>query len=313
MSLQLFSSSIDFGSLYKDGKKGTGNAVWLEPKEGCVNTFRGPSNLIQTFPIRPSGAGSTVDEKTKFEIHLAVDAVAHSGFIEAAKKFDDWTIDHVFANKSVYMPSRATYIADKSGLLPLFGAGKFLKTGGNKRDGGKYDDVLRLKIQGKWNKYVSEVVMRQGIAKSGGTVSWPDYCKWLPRTEVLDKDETRFYIWVKTDAEGKDVYVDKVFEKDGSWRLVGPQDCRPGHEFTPVFSPSCIYFMDGFGLSITARALFIKPRDTAAGDRVEQSLLPPGFVIQTEEFHAVTSDTGKRGREEDSADAGSKRPGFPHT
>jgi hypothetical protein len=77
--------------------------------------------------------------------------------------------------------------------------------------------------------------------------------------------ETRFYLWVRTNDTGKDVYTDKVTGPDGVTRLVGPQDAMPGCTVTPLFSLSHMYFTDGFGVTATARALYIKPRVEEAG------------------------------------------------
>lgn len=139
--------------------------------------------------------------------------------------------------------------------------------------GNKYSDQIKLRVLGNWAPYVSEIFMRPPTGKA----KWAsvDKLAWLPRDPAVDPlgpTDTRFFLWVRKDeATGKDVYTDKVnvggAQYSGVYRMVGPEDCKPGCKITPVFSFANLYVNDSFGVSVNARALYIKPKAEAMEER----------------------------------------------
>lgn len=160
-------------------------------------------------------------------------------------------------------------------------AGKLLKEGKAAPDGSVYPSTIKLQVVGKWAEYVDSCVEKTVVMR-GTPRSIVDRCRWKPRTTALEANETRFYLWQSRTAEGEDVYTEKMdMPGGGDPRLVGPQDCLPGCEVTPVFTLSCIYVSEGFGVSAVAKALYIRPRALVAGGSgsgAETPSLVPSFA-----------------------------------
>lgn len=301
MQLNKFEEVADFGKILVVGKKSPGpnSAVWFDTRPGAVNVFEGPKGMKQSFTVRPSSLKTSIDSKTTFEINLQVSEEEHMGFSEAAKRLDDFIIKSVFERKAELLPSKAAAIKSEDALVPIYVSGRMIKTGATSADGTKYPDLMKLKITGKWNAYVDELVTKQAVMR-GSTKTVPDYCTWKPRVDPLEAGETKFYLWSRMNEDGNDVYVDKVTEKDGTVRLVSPADCLPGSEITPIFAPSCLYFNEGFGVSLVAKAIFIKHRavilDTSKAIDV---FLPSSVTVECGAAAAAAAAGSKRGRSED--------------
>lgn len=303
MQLNKFDEVEDFGKMLVVGKKqpGPNSAVWFDARAGYVNAFEGPKGMKQSFTVRPSSLKTSIDSKTTFEINLQVSDEDHSHFVDAAKRLDDFILASVFERKAELLPSKASAIKSVDALVPIYVSGKVIKNGASSADGTKYPDLMKLKITGKWNAYVDELVTKQANMR-GSTKTVPDYCTWKPRVEALEAGETKFYLWSRINDEGNDVYVDKVTDADGTVRLVSPQDCLPGSEITPIFAPSCLYFNEGFGVSLVAKAIFIKHRaviaDTSKGSDI---FLPSSVTVESGSSGSSAGVGSKRSRTEDAA------------
>lgn len=284
MSIQPFSSVSDFSSELSIGRRATGTSMtaFLDPKPGKTNVFQGPMDMKQLFYVRPVGVGSDDMDKfkakknVKFEINLEVKP-EELDFAASCGRFDDFLLAGVFARKGELMPSKASLINTVDALKPLYVSGKFLHEGGmSATTGNKYADTIKLRLVGDWQPWVEKVVMR--APKGKATWASVDYCEWKPRdpkTSPLAPADTRFFLWVRKDeASGKDVYTDKVAMGNGLVRMVGPEDCKPGCLVTPIFSMANVYVSDGFGVTVNARALYIKPR-------VEPETTATAFTAET--------------------------------
>lgn len=255
MSLRVFSEVSDFSAVLRLADKlGVGNTLFFEALPGHANIFRGPS-MRQSYPVKPQGVASSVKPGDKFEINLQTED--GSSFVESCGQFDVFVKGCVFARKAELLPAKASVIRTADSLDLLYSSGHLIKVGARDKNGGKYPDNLRLRIVGDWSESVigvnTRVVNMKGVEK---TVV--DTCEWKGRDKAMKPEETKFYLWLRTNDVGKDVYTDRIVES-GVSRLVGPQDCAPGAMVTPVFAVSHMYFNEGMGVTATARALYIKP------------------------------------------------------
>lgn len=278
MSMSTFSEVADFGALLSLGNKGN-SAVWVNAQPGKANLFVGQTGMKQAFYVRPMKDLSS--PTSKFEINLRV--LDEPAFDEAGKKLDAFILKSVFARKEELLGKKAQYILNEDALYPLYAAGRFIKEGKASPDGTPYASTIKLQVVGKWASYVESSVEKT-VTMRGTPRSIIDRCRWKPRTEALEANETRFYLWQRKNERGQDVYTEKIAMGEGEpARLVGPQDCLPGCEVTPIFAFSCIYMSEGFGTSAVAKALYITPRasvmsgGSGAGDATPDML--PSFAV----------------------------------
>lgn len=286
---------------------GMNAAVFFNPRPGKSNLFIGMTDMKQSFYVRPNGASMDgIKKNPKFEINLQVDTSSPQGkaFVQAATLLDDYVLAQVFARKTELLPAKAAYIPSVDALKPLYVSGKFIKEGGTTSDGeSKYAPTIKLKVVGEWHKYVTGVTTRT-VTIRGQSRGIPDQCTWSARTEPVQAHETKFYLWKRTNDKGEDVYTDKIALPANftagtgaatatEYRMVGPQDAKPGCLITPVFGLNCVYFSDGFGVSAVARAIYIKPRldgrggedgyGGAAGAAPAPAALLPGISLEADE------------------------------
>lgn len=273
--MRTFAEVADFSTELALGKKGN-SAVWFDALPGKGNLWVGPRDMKQAFYVRPI---SGLSKGCKFEINLRVDE-ANTEFKAACQALDDFVLKSVFGRKDEILGSKATYIKSPDALFPLYATGKLLKDGKPAADGTMYPSTIKLQVLGKWADYV-ESCETKTVTMRGAPRSIVDRCIWKPRTEALEPGETRFYLWTRTNDKGEDVYAEKITMADGSVRLVGPEDCTPGSEVTPVFSLACLYMNEGIGVSAAAKALYIKPRaptKTGAGSGFSAETSPISFI-----------------------------------
>lgn len=288
MSIVPFSSVVDFSSVLTIGalSKGAVGTLYVDALDGHSNLFSGPTQARQSYPIKPQGLNSTVKPTDKFEINLQVSAADCAAFVDAAARFDQFVLKSVFGRKTEVLPKKADVISSVDALNVLYHNGRLIKAGTEDKNGGRYPDHLRLKIVGDWATFVRSVNTKT-IKVNGSDKTVIDSVEWKPRYTPVTPNETRFYLFVRTNEEGKPVYTDKVASADGA-RLVGPQDCRPGDDITPLFSISHVYVSEGIGCVATARALYIHPFKPSAGDdvafAVSSSAIPllDGAVLETD-------------------------------
>lgn len=281
MSLLPFSSVQDFSTVLSIGPlaKGMNGTLFFEAQPGHANLFQGPADMKQSYSIKPQGMNSTVKSGDKFEINLQVSAEDCADFVSAAARFDEFVLSSIYARKGEVLPKKADVINSVDGLRVLYHNGRLIKAGSDDKNGGKYPDNLRLKIVGEWGTYVASANTKV-VSVKGMDKTVVDSVEWQGRTKPCAANETRFYLWVRKNEAGQDVYTDKVTSDKGVTRLVGPQDCRPGYAVTPVFSLSHVYVSEGIGANATARALYIKPVERA----VDEGDSKTGFSATTSEI-----------------------------
>lgn len=221
----------------------------------------------------------------------------------AVSRFDRFLLASVFARKGEVLPKKASVINSVDALAILYHSGRLIKSGAQDKNGGFYPDNFRLKITGEWGSHVSQAHTKV-VQVKGQEKTVVDYCDWKERTKALAPNETRFYMWVRTEG-GKDVYADRLPSETGvGTRLVGPQDCVPGCSVTPVFSLSHVYVGEGVGVTATARVLYIRPgaaREEEGGDSSSPSFsaatipMLGGAVLEGDAAaHAPLNTTRKR-------------------
>jgi hypothetical protein len=295
MSIVNFSSVPDFNAVLAISSKtmGASGTVYFDARPGQSNLFQGPVDMKQSFYVRPAGMAKEIKKGTRFEINLQVNKSAPdtAAFVDACARLDKMVLASVYARKAELLPSKAPFIDSMDALKPLYVSGRLLKNGSTASDGSKYEDTIRLKVVGDWGEFVDKVNTRTVVMR-GTSTAMVDSCDWRPRQTPLGEQETRFFLYKKTTPEGKDVYTDKVAipgltGPDGKpqYRAVGPQDCTPGALITPLFSMSNVYFTEGFGVTATARALYVKPRVEAkagGGGGAGGSAVPmlPGATLE---------------------------------
>lgn len=304
-----FSTALTVGPLAK-GMNGT---LFFEPNAGHSNLFQGPADMRQSYHIKPQGMNTTVKPGDKFEINLQVKAGGeHAALVAAMERLDEFVLASLYARKGEVLPKKADVVHSVDALRILLHSGRLIKAGAEDKSGGKYPDNLRLKVVGAWGNYVAGVTTKV-VSVKGAEKTMIDACEWKPRTSPVAANETRFYLWVRTSAEGKDVYTDKVVGEDGVQRLVGPQDAKPGCTITPVFSLSHVYVSESIGINAVARALYIKPMAGGGGGGEEgeefsatsgtarmhtEVPLIAGIVLEGAETTTLGGTSGKRKAEE---------------
>lgn len=293
MSLVPFDAITDFSTVLKMGPvaKGMNGTLFLEAMPGHSNLFQGAPAMKQSYHIKPQGLNAIVKPGDKFEVNLQVKGDECKKFLASMEKLEDFVLSSLFARKGEVLPKKASVIHNVDALRILFQSGKLIKTGADDKNGGKYPDNLRLKVVGEWGTYIKGTNNKTIMVK-GSEKTMIDSCEWQVRTKPVSATETHFYLWVRCNTDGKDVYTDKIVE-DGVQRLVGPQDCKPGCLITPIFSLSHVYVNEGIGIVGVARALYIKAAvgtdDTsseefsASSSRREEVPLLAGAVLDSAE------------------------------
>lgn len=319
MALVQFDAVKDFSTALNVGPlaKGMNGTLFFEPNAGYSNLFQGPSDMKQSYHIKPQGMNSSVKASDKFEINLQVKGEGHADFVSAMARLEEFVLATLYARKGEVLPKKADVIHSVDAMRILLHSGRLIKSGAEDKSGGKYPDNFRLKVVGTWGSYVSGVNTKV-VAVKGSEKTMIDSCEWSPRTTAVAANETRFYLWVRTTAEGKDVYTDKIVGEDGVQRLVGPQDCKPGCTLTPLFSLSHVYVGDSIGINAVARALYVKPASAggAADDgsefavtsssRATEVPLLGGIVLEGAEEETLPT-AGKRKADDSSASTSAKK------
>lgn len=241
--------------------------------------FVGPKNMRLPYSLRPTNVDNgTIKINSKFDMELSLEDVPE--FEEACRKFDEWVVDQAFARKTEFFGNKAQYVTTRETVMAMYSTGKLMKAGKAKPDGGAYPSTIRFKVSGSWANYVSSITTRPYVA-DGKTMSLPDRCNWFtrPLSDPVGKDETKFWMAVP----GKEnTFTDKLQDGAGGYRLVGPQDCVPGSKITPVFTLSSLYITEGFGVTVTAKEVYITPRAETADRPIYSHGMLPGVNCVTD-------------------------------
>lgn len=305
MSIQTFAEVADFSAVLRLADKlAIGNTLFFEAMPGHSNLYTGPA-MRQSYNVKPQGFQASVKAGDKFEINLQTSTPECRPFEEACGRLDDFVKSAVFARKAELLPAKDSVIKSADSLDLLFSSGHLIKAGTKDKNGGKYADNLRLRIVGDWAEFVSGVSTRV-VNMKGTDKTVVDACEWSPRTKALKPTETKFYLWLRTNEAGKDVYADRIIDAvTGVSRLVGPQDCVVGSTITPLFAVSHMYFNEGMGITAVARALYIKPaaEPESAGGEFSATTTSSVPLLGGIELESAPAGAGsKRGREDETED-----------
>lgn len=236
---------------------GKARLVFLEPKTLIVTP-----KMAQAWRIRPS------DEKNeKFSLEVKVEDEA---FRKSMTDFDMRIRKMAYENRKTWFGKAADSIESEGDLRQMHTMS--IKKGSERADGTRYDDTIKFVVKG-WSDYVEEV-----IYKGEGDKKWPNDVKWKSRLVDPaghggpDDLQTKFYICENRDmTTGKEQMApwtpcqdpagNQIKDAHGNvkWEFVGPKHCQPGCKLTIVFQASMVWLASKFGVTLTAKQVFITP------------------------------------------------------
>lgn len=260
---------------------GIGRIAYLNMRAPAL-AYVGPTDMRVQYAIKPSNLdevnASAIKPYSKFDVELAIDETTMGKFEDACRTFDNWIVESAFAKKQDFFGNNSQYFTTVHSVEGMYASGRMLKAGKPKPEGGFYQNSIRCKIVGGWYKYAESVVTKP-VSVEGNTRYLAERCIWKARpvSDPVAVGETKF--WLKVG----DTYTGKIDDGKGGVRLVGPGDCTPGSKVTPVFAISSIYINKGFGITITAKELYISPRVLDVERPVYAHGMLPGFICAEEE------------------------------
>jgi len=256
---------------------GAGNkakGAWLEH----VPSVSTP-NLPQAFNIR-----ATDDTAETFSVQMRLDKSDPSSetFAQSLKAFDQRIRKLAFEHKNHWFSKNvSSEISTEADLRQLHHPS--ISKGAEKPDGTFYDDSVKFKIAG-WGPFVEEVLYKgEGEKRYISDVKWKSRLVNAMGFGGPEENQTKFFLSQGKDmATGKEKMVAKVPCQDPAgnhlkdannnliWEFVGPKHAQPGSKLTVVFEPKMVWIAAKFGVSFTARQIFItpappKPRNVVEG------------------------------------------------
>lgn len=252
-----------------------GKSAWIDrTSQEMSNTFSSKDVKVQ-WPIRPGSTDGSVKpfERLNLEIGCSLEDE------KVAKECDQMFLKALYEMKlDFFGSSKSKTITSVESLLPIYKP--LLREGGDAKDGSKYANSLRLKVDG-WSKYIENVNVVEKVKQDGEKLKVVKDCDWKPRLvdsgDAPSDRDTHFLLFLGNNPEtGKPRYSDKVVvlddhgkplvkevSKDGKtsfvMRYVGPQDAVPGSTLTVVWQLSKLYLTETTGPTSVAKDVYIKP------------------------------------------------------
>ena len=246
---------------------GKARLVFLEPKTLIVTP-----KLSQAWRIRP-----TDERNEKFSLEVKVEDEA---FRKSLNDFDMRIRKLAFENKKAWFGKQADTIETEADLRQMHSMS--IKKGSERADGTRYDDTVKFVVKG-WTDYVDEVTY-----KGEGDKRWASDVKWKSRLVDAaghggpDDAQTKFYICENRDmTTGKEQMApwtpcqdpagNQIRDASGNvkWEFVGPKHCQPGCKLTIVFQASMVWLASKFGVTLTAKQVFITPAPAKAQTTID--------------------------------------------
>lgn len=287
----------------KPNPNGKGKTAWLDYTDGPSRSakFATPKELRQMWPIRPAG-----EDNQKFNLELELGPEAES-FLKKCGMYDDFILETAFQNRKEWFGSNSAKLTSVNDMRITYN--KLTVDGKENRNGGKYNDSIRFKIEGQWNKYLKEVLYREENDSMPRDTLWnPRFVNPLDSSSEVKDNETQFFLFMSKDpVTGIDNYHDRVpvndaaghqlKDKDGNgiWRYVGPQDCRQNSRVTVVFTANRVWISDmRFGVTLTAKKIYIKPPPPKVSQTLEgvRVLTSVDVTIASRAVLAASANTG---------------------
>jgi hypothetical protein len=251
---------------------GKAKLVFLDPKDNLI--FVTPK-LTQIWNIRPTSD----DGADKFSLEVKVGEIVDT-FKNGVIAFDQNVRKLAFANKKAWFGKEADDITTENDLRMKHT--QSIKKGNDKQDGTKWDDSMKFKVTG-WSSQVGEIVYRgDGDAKMPFDVKWNSRPVDAQGGGGPDDNQTKFYICEGIDmTTGKEKMApwtpcvdpagNQIKDAHGNtkWEFVGPKHCQPGCEVRIVFHASMVWIASKFGVTLSARQVFITPPPPKTKNAVE--------------------------------------------
>ena len=249
----------------------SGKSAWIDGEHTLFSSK--DSKLL--WPIRPGSTDGTVKPYERLNLEIGCSQAEE----QIAKECDELFLDTLLKMKvDFFGASKAKSISNIDSLRPIYK--NLLREGAEGKDGIKYANSLRMKVDG-WAKYISNVNVVEKVKADGEKLKVVKDCDWKNRL-VDDGDapsdrDTHFLLFLGNNPEtGKPRYSDKVvvtdeFGKpvvksvspDGKvsyvMRYVGPQDAAFGATLTVVWQLSKLYLTETTGPTSVAKDVYIKP------------------------------------------------------
>lgn len=233
--------------------------------------------LTQAWPIRASDDAS---DKFTLEVRLDSGNQDNEVFKNALNAFDMRVRKLAIENKKSWFGKAADDIENENDLRQMHTMS--IKKGNEKADGSFWDSTVKFKITG-WKDYVDEI-----LYKGEGDKKYPVDVKWRSRLVNSqghggpDDNQTKFYICENRDmTTGKEQMApwtpcqdpagNQIKDASGNtmWEFVGPKHCQPGSKLTIVFQPTMVWLASKFGVTLSAKQIFITPAPAKPKTSVE--------------------------------------------
>jgi hypothetical protein len=233
--------------------------------------------LTQAWPIRASDDAS---DKFTLEVRLDSGNQDNEVFKNALNAFDMRVRKLAIENKKAWFGKAADDIESENDLRQMHTMS--IKKGNEKPDGSFWDSTVKFKVTG-WKDYVEEIMY-----KGEGDKKYPVDVKWRSRLVNSqghggpDDNQTKFYICENRDmTTGKEQMApwtpcqdpagNQIKDASGNtvWEFVGPKHCQPGCKLTIVFQPTMVWLASKFGVTLSAKQIFITPAPSKPKTSVE--------------------------------------------
>lgn len=252
-----------------------GKSAWIDRTSSDMPNLFSVVDAKAQWPIRPGNTDGTVKQFERLNFEIGVTPKEE----EVAKKCDEVFQKALFDMKiDFFGPSKGKSITSVESLGPIYK--NLLREGGEGKEGTKYANSLRMKVDG-WSQYIDNVNVVEKVKANGEKLKVVKDCSWKNRLvdsgDAPGDRDTHFLLFLGNNPDtGKPRYSDKVVvmddfgkpiikstDKDGKvnyqMRYVGPQDAAPGSTVTVVWQLSKLYLTETTGPISVAKDVYIKP------------------------------------------------------
>ena len=264
---------VDVNSLILEKPKantgGAGKTAWVNRANNLPTRFVSSSEAKLLWPIRP-GTADALKPHERLNLEISVNDAEDA----KARECDAFFLNKLFDMKSDCFGTSAKQITTVDALKVKYKP--LVRDGGETKDGGRYSNSIRMKVDG-WTSFVNKVNVSEINKANGEKIKVVKDCEWNDRI-VQENDrngptdrDTIFYLCVGTNPDtGRTKYTQKVpvqnpdgsvAMKDGKpvMRFVGPQDATQGSQLTVIWQLNKVYITETTGPTASAKHVYIIP------------------------------------------------------